>query len=333
MNTVTAILQPTLPWTRAEEDRRFRRILVQSLLFFFLIAGIVPWLQVSRVEPAQDIATPPRLARVIEEAVSLGKPAGGESKPAVQSMPIPSQSGQQAVITARAPADRKQQPATPRKLATQSGILAMSERLAELSRAMPRITVAGPGLEQDSADGSGSARPAGAQTSRLTAGITRGSGGIGDVTLSNNTLLGATDLQAIAGAGTDGSGGTGGSGRTGGSGGEGGNGSGSGGSSDLQSGSSRSREEIQEILERNKQAIYNLYNNALRNDPELQGHVLMSITIAPSGQVTACAILFSELNAAVLEARLVQLIRRIDFGAKPEARVVTTKVPIEFFPL
>ena len=198
MNTVTAILQPTLPWTRAEEDRRFRRILVQSLLFFFLIAGIVPWLQVSRVETVQDITPPPRLARVIEEAVSLGKPAGGESKPAVQSMPVPPQSGQQAVIAARASADRKQQPETPRKLARQSGILAMSERLAELSQAMPRITAAGPGPRQDSSDGPGPAQPAGAQSSRLTAGITRGSGGIGDVTLSNNTLLGATDLRAIA---------------------------------------------------------------------------------------------------------------------------------------
>ena len=59
MSTVTATLQPTLPWVRAEEDRRFRRILVQSLLFFFLIAGIVPWLQVSRVETVQDIARRP----------------------------------------------------------------------------------------------------------------------------------------------------------------------------------------------------------------------------------------------------------------------------------
>jgi len=133
----------------------------------------------------------------------------------------------------------------------------------------------------------------------------------------------------MAAAGADGFGGTGGSGGEGGT----GSGTGTGGSHALQAGSSRSREEIQEILERNKQAIYNLYNNALRNDPELQGHVLISITIAPSGQVTACAILSSELGAAALEAQLVQLIRRIDFGAKPDARMVTTKVPIEFFPL
>ena len=319
MNTVTATLEPTLPWTRAEEDRRFRRILVQSLLFFFLIAGIVPWMYVPRMESVQEKITPPRLARVIEETVSLGKPAAGDRRPKVR--PMSPQTGHQAVTATRAPADRKKKQETPGDLAKQSGILAMSETLAELSRSMPRIPAAGRGHEQVGGDGTGSARPAGAQTSRLTAGITRGSGGIGGVTLSYNALLGDSDLQAIADAGTGGSGGVGGIGP------------GAGGSNAHPSGSSRSREEIQEILERNKQAIYNLYNNALRNDPDLQGHVLMSITIAPSGQVIACAILFSELDASVLEAQLVQLIRRIDFGAKPEARVVTTKVPIEFFPL
>jgi TonB family protein len=303
---------------------------VQSLTFFFVIAGIVPWLYVPRMEPMQDPATPPRLARVIEKTVSLGNPAAGDRNPSRQSRSISLQSGQQAVTAARTTADHKQQPETPRKPARQSGILAMSERLAELSQAMPRTTAAGPGPRQNSSDSPVPAQPAGAQSSRLTAGITRGSGGIGGVTLSYNALLGGTDLRAIE---TAGGGGAGGSGGTGGSGGEGGAGSGAGGSGVLQAGSSRSREEIQEILERNKQAIYNLYNNALRNDPELQGHVLLSITIAPSGQVTACSVLFSELKAASLEAQLVQLIRRIDFGAKPDARVVTTKVPIEFFPL
>jgi protein TonB len=329
MSTVTATLQPTLPWVRAEEDRRFLRILVQSLVFFFLIAGVVPWLYVPRMESVQNLAPPPRLARVIEKTVSLGIPAGGDHNTLVQSLSLPVQSGQQAVTDARTPADRNQKPKRPRKLATQSGILAMSESLAELSHTIPRITAAGPGPKQYSNNGTGPAQPAGASSSRLTAGITRGSGGIGGVALSYNALLGAGDLHAMAAAGADGFGGTGGSGGEGGT----GSGTGTGGSHALQAGSSRSREEIQEILERNKQAIYNLYNNALRNDPELQGHVLMSITIAPSGQVTACAILFSELNAAALEAQLVKLIRRIDFGAKPEARVVTTKVPIEFFPL
>jgi hypothetical protein len=94
----------------------------------------------------------------------------------------------------------------------------------------------------------------------------------------------------------------------------------------------RSEDEIQEILDRNKGAIYRLYNRALRRDSTLKGKLVMSITIAPSGRVTRCAIVDSELDAASLEKQLIALIKGIDFGKKAGVSVVTTKVPIEFFP-
>jgi hypothetical protein len=47
---------------------------------------------------------------------------------------------------------------------------------------------------------------------------------------------------------------------------------------------------------------------------------------------TECRILSSELNAASLEQKLVLLIKRIDFGARPGVPSVSTRVPIEFFP-
>ena len=94
----------------------------------------------------------------------------------------------------------------------------------------------------------------------------------------------------------------------------------------------RSEEEIQEVLDRNKGAMYTLYNRELRKDASLQGKLVMSITIAPAGHVTRCVILSSELDSASLEGQLVVLIKRIDFGNKPDVPAVTTKVPIEFFP-
>ena len=94
----------------------------------------------------------------------------------------------------------------------------------------------------------------------------------------------------------------------------------------------RSEEEIQEVLDRNKGAMYTLYNRELRKDSTLQGKLVMSITIAPTGKVTRCVILSSELGAASLEQQLVALIRRIDFGNKPGVVAVTTKIPVEFFP-
>jgi TonB family protein len=94
----------------------------------------------------------------------------------------------------------------------------------------------------------------------------------------------------------------------------------------------RSKESIQEVLDRNKGAMYTLYNRELRKDATLQGKLVLSITIAPSGNVTRCVILSSELDANVLETQLVALIKRLDFGNKPEVPEVTTKIPIEFFP-
>ena len=98
------------------------------------------------------------------------------------------------------------------------------------------------------------------------------------------------------------------------------------------SGVVRSAEEIQEVLDRHKGAMYTLYNRELRNDATLQGKLVMSITIAPAGTVSHCVILSSELGAASLEQQLVALIKGIDFGNKPGVPSVTTKIPIEFFP-
>jgi TonB family protein len=78
--------------------------------------------------------------------------------------------------------------------------------------------------------------------------------------------------------------------------------------------------------------MYTIYNRALRHDATLQGKLVLKLTIAPSGRVTRCTIIDSELNAASLEKQLIRLIKGIDFGNKPGVPVVTTKVPIEFFP-
>jgi TonB family protein len=86
------------------------------------------------------------------------------------------------------------------------------------------------------------------------------------------------------------------------------------------------------MLDRNKGAMYTLYNRELRKDATLQGKVVMSITIASAGKVTRCVILSSELDSASLEQQLLALIKRIDFGNKPGVPAVTTKIPIEFFP-
>lgn len=94
---------------------------------------------------------------------------------------------------------------------------------------------------------------------------------------------------------------------------------------------SRSREEIELVFEKNKGAIFALYNRALRRDPNLQGKLVLRLTIAPSGVVTACEIDSSELNDPEMERKLVQRVKMFRFEAKDVATVTTTK-PIDFFP-
>ena len=79
---------------------------------------------------------------------------------------------------------------------------------------------------------------------------------------------------------------------------------------------SRSIEEIKLVFERNKGAIYAIYNRALREDPALQGKVVLELKIAPSGEVVDVRIVSSELKASELERKLLARIRQFDFGAK-----------------
>ena len=94
---------------------------------------------------------------------------------------------------------------------------------------------------------------------------------------------------------------------------------------------SRSREEIELVFDRNKGAIFALYNRALRIDPTLQGKLVLRLTIAPSGEVTSCEVISSELGDTELERKLVQRVRLFRFEARDVEAITTTK-PIDFFP-
>jgi TonB family protein len=94
---------------------------------------------------------------------------------------------------------------------------------------------------------------------------------------------------------------------------------------------SRSIEEIKLVFERNKGAIYAIYNRALREEPSLQGRVVLELKIAPSGQVTDLRIVSSELKAGELEGKLLARIRQFDFGAK-DVDFMTVTWPVDFLP-
>jgi TonB family protein len=171
----------------------------------------------------------------------------------------------------------------------------------------------------------------------ITSNATRGSGGINTAAYSRDTGGGGlagratTLVEGVAGGGGGGGPGGGGS-RAGG----GGGGNGAGGKGGLlnkgSSGkASRSIEEIKLVFERNKGAIYALYNRALRDEPALQGKVVLELKIAPSGVVEGLRIVSSELKAEELERKLLARIRQFDFGAK-DVDVMVVTWPVDFLP-
>ena len=94
---------------------------------------------------------------------------------------------------------------------------------------------------------------------------------------------------------------------------------------------SRSIEEIKLVFERNKGAIYSIYNRALREEPALQGRVVLELKIAPEGQVVDLRIVSSELKSVDLERKLLARIKQFDFGAK-DVDAITVTWPVDFLP-
>ncbi len=74
-----------------------------------------------------------------------------------------------------------------------------------------------------------------------------------------------------------------------------------------------------------------MYSRALRDNPALQGKVVVQLTIAPNGDVTDCHILSSELKNEELEKKLVTRIKLFHFEAK-EVETMTTSKPLDFLP-
>jgi TonB family protein len=94
---------------------------------------------------------------------------------------------------------------------------------------------------------------------------------------------------------------------------------------------SRSADEIALVFTKNKGAIDAMYARALRDNPALQGKVVLELTIAPSGDITAARIVSSELSDKEFESKLLARIRLFKFEAKDVAALTATK-PIDFFP-
>jgi TonB family protein len=312
MSAVALYRDYELPWTPSEEEqRRLRRVLGAVLGLFIAFGVIIPLLP----EREKSAAPPVVPERVVEFLLERPKPKPKPPPPVATPKPVELPKPEMSVV--KPPPEPKPKPKPqakpdPKQKAASSGLLAMSQQLAELRQ----LDVA---TKPDAKPINGGAgEKTRVDRALLTAKAGEGSTGIVVSTMSSGFGGGAAALkgQDTARVAAPPSGASpadaverGGRSRK----------------------ASRTREEIELVFDRNKSAIYALYSRALRDKPTLQGKVVLEVTIAPSGEVTDCRVVSSELNDAELERKLVARVRMFRFEARDVATMTTTK-PIEFFP-
>lgn len=311
-----------LPWTtNREQDSSFKKI-ARGTLGAALAFAVLFWLL---PQPARDTTqvqeVPKRLVKLVLERPKPPPPPPPVVKEQPKPEPEPEKVAEQKPVERPVekpkptpeppkPVDTTQQA---REKAKVAGLLPFANQLA----ALRDQKVAEQLDRKDLVGSSGATSTPLAERSQITSKVGRASSGINTAALSRNTggngLAGRSTTQVespVEGFETVG----GAAQRSG--------------ESDKPS---RSREEIERTFDRNKGAIYALYNRALRNNPALQGKVVLRLTIAADGRVTHCEIVSSELGDPDLEQKLIQRVLLFEFEPKNVESITTTK-PIDFFP-
>ncbi len=300
-----------LPWTSGgEQDRKFRRVLRNVLLILGLLSLVWPFIPVPEPDPYDIEKIPPRIAQLLLEERPLPPPP----PPVVEELE-PDQPEPEPEQVAEAEPEPEPEPQPDRvevaREQAQAAFMPFAEDLADLvdnellaQIAGDRNLSASVGQVVRNERSMITSKVGAASRGINTAGMSRNTGGTGIAGRSTTRVA-----NPVAGIGP-----AGGARRTGSSG-----------------RASRSREEIELVFDKNKGAIFALYNRALRRDPSLEGKLVLRLTIDPNGIVSFCEIISSELDDPELERKLVQRVRMFRFEAKDVEAITTTK-PIDFFP-
>jgi len=291
-----------LPWeTDQEANDRFRKILRVLLIILAVFGILFPLLPSPKHTIAEEV--PERLARVMMQTPKPPPPPPPpkpkEEKPKIEPK----------VAIVKPPVDEHQRA----KDKAQKQLNQVKDELADLRDVMDLTP-----LETKNLSGAVGA-DSHAERSLITSKVGSGSGGITSANASRGFGTGAGSLTghnttavssgiAKSGLNARGPAASGGGGKP-----------------------ARSREEIELVFDRNKGRIYSLYERALRENAELQGKLVLELTISPTGEVTMCRVVSSELKDPDLERTIIALVRLFRFDPKDVDAITTTK-PIDFFP-
>ncbi len=308
-----------LPWTSgASQEKKFQRLLGIVFLVALALSLVWPFIPTSEPDPYEVEEIPPRIAKLLLEKKPPPPPPPKPKEPEPEPEPEVEPEPEKVVETEPEPEPEpipEPEPEPDRaevaREQAQAAFMPFAEDLADLVDQDLLEKVA-----DDRELTASVGQAARNERSMITSKVGTASGGINTANMSRNT--GGTGIATRTTTKVDspvaGIAPAGGARRTGTSG-----------------KASRSREEIELVFDKNKGAIFALYNRALRNDPSFEGKLVLRLTIAPNGSVTFCEVVSSELNDADLERKLVQRVKLFRFEAKDVEPITTTK-PIDFFP-
>jgi hypothetical protein len=294
-----------MPWSvQGEDEKRFRKILLISLLLSIILGYLIPLWDLPIRERAEIIEIPERLAKLLVKKEPPPPPP--EVKPKLQKK-------EEKKPRKDVPKPKTEKAKVARKKAERAGLLAFKDNFADLmENAAEKKLGSQARLNRKGQKARKTTR------SLVTAQIEGSSGGINTASLSRNAGGAGKGLEGVAFSRVESAIG-----------------------SDFFGddrplsdgpGPSRTDEEIQIVFDRYKAALYRIYNRELRKNPTLQGKIVLRLTIEPDGKVSLCKMETSDMDAPALEAKIVGRVKKFNFGAKESVPAITILYPIDFLP-
>ncbi|WP_375177040.1 AgmX/PglI C-terminal domain-containing protein [Marinobacter mobilis] len=312
-----------LPWSEERGDRlRFGCVITVLAVMFVVPAVWIPGIQLAEPDRAETEALPPQLARLMEKQpapessvdvvpeselmLEIAEAAERVDEVPEPSLPEPEPAPAPETVapeSATEPSERAIQQA--REVAARSGLLALQDQLAQMrapETSAPRTLTANAGPAESVAD---SGAPSASDALAGSGGVVAEVGPRREVQVAGHEVrqVAEPQPQQVTAAPVQ----------------------------PIAPSSRRGMNTIRQVFDAQKTVLYALYRRELRQDPTLEGKVLLELDIEPDGRVSRCEVVNSDLGNPALEARLASRVLLFDFGSD-EVERRTVRFPIEFLP-
>jgi len=308
---------PIMPWTKhGDDEKRYRRILLLVLFLAILLGYLVPLWTIPEAPREAKIEVPDRLAKLLlEKKPPPPPPPPKEEEVKDEKKEEPKKEEEKKPEPEEKPKPVEKKKTVDKKKVQSAGVLAFKNDFASLLDLDPEIDKklgAKSGLSNKGATAKKSTR------SIITTAANAGSSGINTASLSRNVGGTGNNIEGVEFSRVESSIGT-----------------------EYATedrplsegpGPSRTDEEIQIIFDKYKSALYRIYNRELRKNPTLQGRMVLRLTIEPDGTVSACAVDSSDMDSPEMNTKIVDRVKRFNFGPKEGVPTITILFPVDFLP-